>query len=295
MAGRPLIGVEVTRERDVLASGGIQQYRVLITNKDTVNTVKLRVTIPMTKYEGTRAFTSSGATSGNTASGAVGIADTAVILSANGGTTPAVLYTINSTLTLPTGQLYGSSTLFPVVQVYEQPSGTAVTENAISQKIMTSFVGDRSLSAFGTRANEKNSYIDEMQIATRLVMKSTSEVQAQALIDELDRGIAATPGAYDTYRSLNLIGGRMKVVNVTAAYTVQPDDGFIVNVSGANTITLPAASNDAIGRRLIIKSTAGIVTLAGGAVSNAVTSIAATKATEFISDGTTWNVVNVYV
>ena len=65
--------------------------------------------------------------------------------------------------------------------------------------------------------------------------------------------------------------------------------------SGANTITLPAASVDAIGRRLIIKSTAGIVTLAGGAVSNAVTSIAATKATEFISDGTTWNVVNVYV
>lgn len=288
MAVGPLIFVEVTRERDTLASGGVQQYRLTVTNRDTINTVRVRIAVPMMKYETTRAFTSAGVgMAANTASGSGAISDLVVTLTAGG--TSYVTYTINSTLTLPTGQTYGSSTMFPSVQVDQRPTGTGVTETAVNGKLLTSFIGDRTVSKFGVRANDKNSYPDEVQVATYLVGKSTSEVRAQALVDEIDRGLL-TPDAYETYRSLNMLGGRVKVVNITAAYSVAADDGFIINVSGANTVTLPAAAVADTGRRLIIKSTAGAVTFAGGAVSNGVTGVIATKCVELISDGVTWQV-----
>lgn len=290
MAVGPLIQVELTRERDTLPSAGVQQYRLTVTNRDTVNTVRVRIQVPMTKYESARAFTSAGVgVASNTASGTAAIADNTVTLTAGG--TSYVTYNINSTLTLPTGQTYGSSTLVPTVQVDQRPTSTGVTEPIVT-RLITSFIGDRTVSKFGQRANDKNSYPDEVQIATYLVGKSNSEARAQALVDEIDRG-ALTPDAYETWRSINMLGGRWKVVSTTASYTVGADDGMVINVSGANTVTLPAANVADTGRMLIIKSTAGAITLAGGAVSNSVTSITAAKTLVVVSDGTTWNVVSV--
>lgn len=288
MAVGPLLTTTLERTQDTVASAGVQSYTLTIKNNDPTNTVKFTVAIPLTRYEGTRAFTSAGTgTSGNTASGSVGIADT-VTLSA--GVNNSVVYTILSTLTLPTGITFGTSTLGATIQVTERPSGTGVTE-AAKTLMNTTYIGDTTLSTFGLRRNEKNARSDEQQIAFRGLGIMDSEVHARKVIDELEEGPKT---AWQMFRNTYFTGSYKKVTTVGAAYTVQEDDGMVIGTTTL-TITMPSATAIANkGRQLIIKNShaANTVTLSG-TISDSITTVVAAKARMFVCDGTTWQSVGV--
>ena len=285
--------VEVTCTRDLEAISGVtgnQTYRLTVTNRDTTNTVKVSIGAIMTKWETSRAYTSSGVgiTSGNTASGTGAIADTAIILTAGGQS--YVTYVIVSTLTLPTGRLYGRSTFIPTVRVIERPSGTTVTEAAIACRPRVTYLGTLSLSEFGTRHNEKNSTPDDVQIGVRLIGKGPGDFTNQRTLDILDDGARSS---WDTVKALYATGTRRTIRRITGVLaTITDDDGF-VSSTGTATFGLGTSHTDPdnLGREIILKnSDAALVLTVTGNVDGSAggTTVAALKAKKLLCDGVTW-------
>lgn len=291
MATGPFIEVFVARDTEAFVGvTGVQIYRVTINNRDLTNSVKVNVAAIMSKWEVSRAYTSSGVgTSGNTASGTGAIADPAVVLTAGGQS--YVTYVVQSTLTLPTGRLFGRSTFLPVIRCIERPSTVVVTEPFPNVRPRVSYLGNLRLSEFGTRHNEKNSTPDEYQIGLRLVGRGPGDYTNQRTLDILEDGARSS---WDTVKALYATGTKRTVRRITGLLSVLTDDDGYISSTGTATLALGATSHldpDNLGREIILKNSdaALILTVTGNVDSSGGgTTVAATKAKKIFCDGLTW-------